>query len=547
MKKVLPTVLLILLNLLYLCLPVDALAVTKNFWSETLNQNIVVNPYQGLGVCHYVDEQLLNDPMVSWAYETSEPVWWENLEPVEGQYNWGIINAVINKGIRTKKKIWLQLYSGGSHIPEWAKSRIQTLGTYQAIVPWDPDYLFLWSRFIQAAAARFDNDPDVEGIVMMGGGCYGEMGLCNAGGRPSEWAQAAGCSVTNESCVDEKFVQAVNNLIDLYMAAFKNKPMQLKMGAGVYHHTRSVIEPVLAYAVPKYGMRLMLKSDSWCYESIPYCDGENGDRGHSGVAQDFLVGRTTTLNPGGDLVKFGLEPAGLADPLSAFSGLVEVRGNYNSYACLQSFYWDVDGNRLEGYRATRNILAQDLGAKVALKSAIYPEQVNASQTYNFSLTMKNLGDIPPFRPQRVGIKDIVASYQLVYQLIKNNQVVFGQVADLPVSSKNWTKGSEYSVSKNISLPADLITGDYELAVALYDPEATGRFRQEYFRFLNQDLLDTEGRARVGVITINGADLNAYDLNQDLKVNENDLTIMLKNWGTSYTDADLANLISSWHF
>jgi len=150
---------------------------------------------------------------------------------------------------------------------------------------------------------------------------------------------------------------------------------------------------------------------------------------------------------------------------------------------------------------------QIIGAKVGLKEVTYPESVVAGQTYTLAAKMVNLGDVPPFRPKRINNstipKDIAASYQISFQLIKDNQVAFAANADLNPPSDNWTTNQEITFSSAVPLSANLTTGDYELRLALFDPEGRDKFRQEYFRFLNKDILDSEGKAKIGAIYVQG--------------------------------------------
>lgn len=555
------------------------LGINKNFWRPELEDNVVINPFQGLGICHNAESTIpLSDPLVTWAYHSSAGAIWSEIEPREGEFHWEKLDEVISKVNAAGKKIWLQIYNDGS-IPQWALEkeiggeRMKTVGgavgcesmNSRLPLPWDEVYLTLWERVIEALAAKYDRDPRVEAIVIMAGGGYGEMAGCSTCGLAQCWALEAGCCPGNDvnrcsgckyspgvpnrptdecaRCLNSKFTEAVKNLIDLYLTHFVNKPINLQLGGGLYHQTRSVIRPVLTYAIPKYGLRVLLKSNSWCHADIPYCHGQTGDRGHDGEAQDFVLANTTAVNPGGDRTKFGLEPAGWADTVSAFNNLANTRRrDLLSYLCLQPFYWQE--TRLEAFRATRERLAQDLGSKVALVSIDYPEQVEVNQRYPVTVVMKNLGNIPPMRPERQGEKDIASSYQLSFQLVKNGRVVFEDDIEPNVPTNEWVKGNDYRVGTEISLPNHLFSGRYELRLALRDPEAQERFRQEYFRFLNKERLDSEGRMIIGWVDVLGRP-SPMDFNDDGFIDETDLTILLNRWGTLFDQEDLVMLLSNW--
>jgi len=591
--KYLFSTLFLTLTLIYSGKPV--LAITQNFYSENLTNNIVYNPFQGLGICHWSSPAILDDPIVSWSYDSTAAIFWKTIEPIEGQFNWSSIDNLIARHQSKGKKLWLQLYNANADaIPDWAKTKvfpdgkkIQFMGqdystspnppctvTDQGLpLPWDENYLASWRNVINALAARYDSNPTVEAIVTMAGGGYGEMVICSNCGPAACWAKYAGCpnwqscktygSGCDASCMnifDTKFVQSVEGLIDLYLNAFQNKPIVLQLGNGLNflnHSTTTVIKPVLDYAIPKYGMRVLTKSNGWhCGQS--YCLKPNTpcEWGQSGVINYFLDGSRT------DRTKYGLEPGWPTDNPEEENGMIGCRP-YASYACLQDRYWSGNnGNNLQNFSNLRTSLARSLGAKVALKDVTYPEQIPAGQPVTISATFKNLGTIPPFRPQRVDIKDLAASYQVSFQLIKNEQIIYqAEVIPNPATEK-WTNNQEVTVSRSFTLPTNFILGNYELRVGIWDPEAAIRTRQEYFRVLNNNLLDTLGRAKIGQITVTGAppdctdkdigdilcdgiidlaDARLFleywqvanleaDFSHDNQVNETDLTILLSNWG-----------------
>ncbi len=523
----LKTLLSILVLSLFFLKPFSFLwAATKDFWDPGLTNNIVINPFQGLGICHWASPTIYDDPSITWAYDAGEATWWDQIEPAENQFNWQPMDNLVNLAKSKGKKIWLQAYNDGK-VPLWARNKLVNgekmvlMGTAnnpadpchsmnpRLPLPWNKAYQALWRKVIHKMAERYDNDPAVEAIVIMAGGGYGEMVICSTCGPSQCWDYYAAPESSNS-----KFIQAVKDLTDIYLEkeytwgndgvlpagtkthGFINKPIILQLGGGA-----SVIKPVLDYALPKYGMRVLLKTNGWHCGS---CNNTPCDWGHSGIAQDYLTGN----NPNHDRTKFGLEPAAWLDSLSDFQAMVECR-NQASYACLQSFYWE--SSRQAGFKAARDSLAKNLGSKVGLKSVTYPEVMTVGQDYQFSLSLKNLGSIPPFRPKRTQtngtVKEIASSYQLSFQLIKENQIAFRKEIDLNPPSIGWTQNQEITITPTLSFDGSIASGNYELRIALFDPEAADHFRQEYFRFLNKDLLDPDGRAKIGPVTVQGGSVS----------------------------------------
>jgi len=560
--------------------PSACLAVTKNFYDTSLTNNVVYNPFQGLGICHYSSPTILNDPAVSWSYDATGAVYWDTVEPIEGQFNWGLIDQLVSLHQNKGKKLWLQVYNTNGTSPQWVKDKvingkkIAFMGqdysptsapctNMEKSMPlsWDEGYLTLWRRVIHELAQKYDNNPTVEAIIIMAGGGYGEMTVCKTCGPPSCWMQAAGCCTSTQNstctaCIDNKFADSVKNLIDLYLSEFQNKPVILQLGSGVPYGpkaTASVIKPVLDYAIPKYGMRVLTKSNGWhCGDTIPptACDW-----GHSGVCNYFLNGERA------DRTKYGLEPGFPTDDYQTEACMIGCQ-SYLSYACLQDRYWSGNnGANLENLRNLRDGLARSLGAKVALKEVTYPEQMAVNSTYNISLTLKNLGNIPPFRPARQGVKDAASSYQVSFQLIQNEQIYYRQEITPNPLSNNWGSGQEIIASGQLAIPAYLFSGNYELRIGLWDPEAKTRARQEYFRVLNKDLLDSQGRAKIGTLAINGLPADCAtrpqgDMTCDGKINEQDLQVVLNLWETpidavdpshdeKINETDLTILLKNW--
>ena len=63
-----------------------------------LPSDIVLNAEQGLGQCHWVDPSIVSNPLVSWAYDSSEASsGWNKIEPAPGVFQWEALDAEIAK------------------------------------------------------------------------------------------------------------------------------------------------------------------------------------------------------------------------------------------------------------------------------------------------------------------------------------------------------------------------------------------------------------------------------------------------------------------
>ncbi|MBM4432137.1 MAG: hypothetical protein FJ026_17580, partial [Chloroflexi bacterium] len=209
-----------------------------------LPADIVRNPEQGLGQCHYLKNSILITDQVSWAYDASEEIsGWATIEPQPGTLNWAPLDAEITKARSLDRRIWLQLLTTEGQTPQWARDAgVQLVGSRGGTpVPWNPIYQRLLRRAVHAMAARYDDDPTVDAINIMAGGCYGEMAICAPQFDRREWEQAG--------YTDAIFVEAVKQLIDIYLEeeytwedgtkthGFLRTPVVLQLGSGLYGHT----------------------------------------------------------------------------------------------------------------------------------------------------------------------------------------------------------------------------------------------------------------------------------------------------------------------
>ena len=76
-------------------------------------------------------------------------------------------------------------------------------------MPWDPAYQALLRRAVHAMAARYDDDPTVDAVNLMAGGCYGEMAICARETDTALWEQVG--------YTDDLFISAVKQIIDIYL------------------------------------------------------------------------------------------------------------------------------------------------------------------------------------------------------------------------------------------------------------------------------------------------------------------------------------------
>jgi len=449
--------------------------------------NIVLNAGQGLGQCHWLDSNILSIPYVGWAYDAGQTAsGWAAIEPQEGVFNWAPLDAEIAKARSLGKHIWLELLTTEGQTPQWARDAgVVVIGSRGGTpVPWNKTYQQLLRRAVHAMAARYDGDPTVDAINLMAGGCYGEMAICSAARDRPAWEQAG--------YTDERFIEAVKQIIDIYLEeeyewedgskthGFLKTPVVLQLGGGLYGHTTTVIKPVVEYALSKYGMRVWLKYNGF---------GGGYDMGWLYQQYDKVT-------------KVGYEPAGNSpDFLRRPKQYMRLALDHHaSYLCLQAAYFDISDPQ---WQEAREFAARYLGAQIVSQGIEAPDSVLAGQEYTFTTYWVNRGTVPLMRPDRQGIKDVPASYDILIAFVDtaSGLPVFEYSFTPSVSTTNWYTAQPVQIQTSISIPTFVPAGEYDLRIALLNPNLPPHDEQSYFRLVNTDLHDGNGKYTVGRITV----------------------------------------------
>ena len=154
----------------------------------------------------------------------------ENTTP--GVYNWTLVDTWLQTQATMGKPTGIAFNSydglccGGHWLPQWfIQQRPDGVVTCSVngqnhIVPkyWSTSYLNAWSGFVHAVAARYDNDPRIAWIEISSG-MYGET-------IPVD--NELDACLTANGLTAQGWVDAVNAITDIYLSAFRNKPLMLQ-------------------------------------------------------------------------------------------------------------------------------------------------------------------------------------------------------------------------------------------------------------------------------------------------------------------------------
>jgi hypothetical protein len=452
-----------------------------------LPPQIVLNAEQGLGQCHWLAPSVLSNPHVSWAYDSGETAsGWVTIEPQEGTFNWAPLDAEIAKARDLGKHIWLELHTSEGHTPQWARDAgVVVVGSRGGTpAPWNETYQRLLRRAVHAMAARYDEDPTVDAINLMAGGCYGEMVICAPQVDRRAW-EGAGYT-------DTRFIEAVRQIIDIYLEeeyewedgnrthGFLKTPVVLQLGGGLYGHTTAVIRPVVEYAMSRYGMRVWLKYNGF---------GGGYDMGW--LYQEYNMATRVGYEPAGNSLDFLMKPK---------EYIRTALDQHASYLCLQEPYFNIFDPK---WKEARELAARYLGTQIANQGVDAPDLVLAGQQYVFITDWVNRGTAPLIRPKRQGEKDVPASYDILIAFVDaaSGSPEFSYSFTPAVPTTNWYTAEPIRIEKAIEIPRSVSAGKYDLQIALFNPNLPPGDEQRYLRLVNVDLRDGSGRYTVGQITV----------------------------------------------
>jgi len=455
----------------------------------SLPADIVVNPNQGLGQCHWLDSGILSQPYVSWAYDSSVAISsWSVIEPEPGVFNWDPLDAQIAKAQALGKRIWLELHTSEGQTPQWARDAgVVVVGSRGGVpVPWNETYQQLLRRVVHAMAERYDDNPTVDAINVAAGGCYGEMTICAASTDKNVWEEAG--------YTDERFIEAVKKIIDIYLEAevwdlvgdptlshgFVRTPAVLQLGSGLYGHTISVIPPVAEYAVSTYGMRVWLKYN-----------GFGGSYDMAWLYEKYVTQTRVGYEPSGNSLEFLMKPGEFVQA---------ALKQHSSFLCLQETYYTISD---PNWDEARTVAARYLGSQIVTLGADAPQQVQVEQEWPVVTRWVNRGTTPLMRPERQGIRDVPASYDIAIALVDTNSgsVVWEHTFTPSVPTTQWYSATPVSIEEVMTVPASVMDGTYDVRVGLVNPGFERGDSQRHLKLVNIELGDGNGRYGVGSVRI----------------------------------------------
>jgi hypothetical protein len=156
---------------------------------------------------------------------------WNVIEPLEGKYDWHLIDQALAEAAATHKKISFGL-SVAWWSPEWVKQQAASftfrhwiVGERRSPVPWDPYYVQKLKQTISTLGRRYNGNSNIAFIVISGPATFW--------GTETNWAMMRNSiSPDDLRTLDfslEKYRTTWEDMIDTYFRAFPNTALALAL------------------------------------------------------------------------------------------------------------------------------------------------------------------------------------------------------------------------------------------------------------------------------------------------------------------------------
>lgn len=457
---------------------------------------VLVNPHKGW-YHHYPDNHinkyeiardadLLEFPGLDHLYLRLA---WAYLEPREGEFNWAVIDRIIEKwtahGLGIAFRISCKETSTDRPEQQFATPRwVQEAGAQGGFYrlgqptgpdgPWEPvfdDPIFLakLDRFLAAFAARYDPQPWLR---------YVDIGSIGDWGEGHTWAGSR----------TEVGFAARKQHVDLHLKHFKRAQL--------------VVSDDFVYALSNLDERQALHRYLLTH-GISYRDDSILVNGYlAGTSDQFTVRspeffadayrQTPTvfeLEHYGTVKRLG-NWDGRPDSLVARYGKGKKGPDYfrGALELLHATYIGYHGDAHEWLadnpEFTREMLNR-CGYWLFPVAVEWPEPARVGERLPLVLKLDNRGVAPPYRP-----------YELRVKLTGGGTHWSGVLAH---ADKSWLPGATIVLRRELALPAHLTPGEYHLSIGLFERASAGERPVEFA--LKADRRDAAGYYRVASMTL----------------------------------------------
>lgn len=415
---------------------------------------------QQLESCDFGSEHDGNNPNDIKAGSIYIRMMWQHFEPQEGEFAWEKLDRILECANKRGQSVDLRLmltYPGHKEcsagelemdpdciayetLPDWLLEQVNTHTTdvfadaEYPIPDWsDAVFIEKHTTLIQALGEKYNNHPDLNSLDIGSVGAWGEWHIYGA----SQYMPT---------------LQEQKDVIDLYKTAFPNTPL-LAGADSFYIEESSDFGELSTYL--RDAIKTGWRGDSW---GLPYFNDERYQAIHDWMPDAW---KTNPVN---------IETS---DILSTWSGANIDPSQEQATKDVQSAFddaieWHVSQINLKGdsipdaFSETFKEMSKKLGFRLVLRKAVLPESILSNTPLSLALEWENVGIAPPYRDFRIALQIKDQLGEVKAQTISEQSV------------KGWLPEQLMQTTPSLTLPADLVAGDYTLEVALVFNSAVDR-------------------------------------------------------------------------
>lgn len=362
-----------------------------------------------------------NHPVTSIAYFR---IYWKFVEPEQGKYDWNMLDAALKTARSRGQALMLRIAPYGTtkdnDVPDWYRAMLGDESSRNMIAKWrtdpeDPRYAKYFGGMIRAVGKRYDGHPDLESV---------DLAIVGA------WGEGAGAAQLTQP------TRAA--LVDSYLEAFQKTPLVMLL----------TDEKTNGYAIAKHDV-------GWRVDCLGDMGGfSNPNWSHM---QDYY--------PQG-IINFGMQNAWEKAPVSLEVCWVMQhwmdKGWDVDYIIDQSLKWHISSFNGKSspvpaaWKPNVDRWLKKMGYRLVLRKFTFPASVKQQGKVEFTTWWENKGVAPCYK-----------QYPLALRLKGAGR---SEVLRTEADIRKWLPGDNVYDSA-IFVPADMPPGEYDLGLAIVDPQS----------------------------------------------------------------------------
>jgi hypothetical protein len=399
---------------------------------------------------------------------------WSDLEPVEGKYDWHLIETALN-ACHTKGKYLILRVStcgldsadqaGDSDTPNFVFNEGSKALTYKTAdgkehrmpIFWDKTYLAKWANFVKALGTKFDKNENLHSIGITGGGILGSSSIVpdftHATGNYDSLEQTL---IKEHGMTPQKIVEHWKYVADLFPKSFEKTRLNFDIDAPIQSRAgQTMLDEISDYLVYRYGEHTFITRQN-------IGDAKHGFDQYRVILK--LKNDTYTGYALSDKVSDSDFPKLAKNSLNDGVSFMEIPSRY---------FADENPAVVTSLENLKN----HLGYQIACQQAKIDTDIKCGEPLKASFVFANFGSSAPVRASRQLDKDVPVSYQIGLEVKDEagKSIVLTLVTPA-IPTTHWFSGKPISCSSSFRLPEHLKPGDYSVSLTLINKDTKKRLR-----------------------------------------------------------------------